>query len=102
MTKKLHPGILPCILVYTRSESSDIYDESPRSYKKTLTLGIECVAEKNELLDDTLDVFSAQVESILNEEQYLNDLSGRPMAEEVVLRSVENAISGDGDVPTGA
>lgn len=102
MVKKLHPAILPCILVYTRSESSEVYDESPKSYRKTLTLGIECVAEKNELLDDTLDTLSGQVEAILAEEQYLHNADGEPMADDVLLKTVENVIAGDGDIPAGA
>lgn len=102
MIKKLFPDILPCILIYTRSETSEVYDESPKSYKKTLTLGIECVAEKNEQLDDVLDTLSGQVEAILAEEQYLHDADGEPMAEEVLLKTVENVIAGDGDIPAGA
>ncbi|MDI9240740.1 hypothetical protein QLQ15_17695 [Lysobacter sp. LF1] len=55
---------LPAILIYTRSERSEIFDESPRRYRRRVELVIEAAQDLRDLnsLDDELDAFGLSVE----------------------------------------
>ncbi|MDO4560813.1 MAG: hypothetical protein Q4C86_07660 [bacterium] len=99
--RKLGHAQLPCILVYTQKESCEVYDQAPRSYKKTLTLMIGVVAEENDTLDDTLDRICGQVETVFNEDMFLGAGPG-DLVEECSLISTEMGLSIDCDVQTGA
>ncbi|MEG1603735.1 MAG: hypothetical protein RRY12_01325 [Cloacibacillus sp.] len=98
--RKLNHSQLPCLLVYTNSESCEIFNESPRSYKKTLSLVIGVVAEDNEALDDLLDKICSQVEQVFNEHIYLG-ASYDELVEECHLLKTELGFSVDCDVQTG-
>lgn len=98
--RKLSHTQLPCLLVYTNSESCEVFNESPRSYKKTLTLVIGVVAEENETLDDDLDRICGQVERVFNENVYLGKDDGG-LVDECNLTRTELGFSVDCDVQTG-
>ena len=98
--RKLHHSQLPCLLIYTNSESCEIVNESPRSYKKTLTLVIGVVAEDNEALDDLLDMICGQIEHVFSENIYLG-ASDDELVEECNLIKTELGLSVDCDVQTG-
>ena len=98
--RKLSHTQLPCLLVYTNSESCEVFNESPRSYKKTLTLVIGVVAEENETLDDDLDRICGQVERVFNENVYLGKDDGG-LVDECNLTRTELGFSVDCAVQTG-
>ena len=98
--RKLSHTQLPCLLVYTNSESCEVFNESPRSYKKTLALVIGVVAEENETLDDDLDRICGQVERVFNENVYLGKDDGG-LVDECNLTRTELGFSVDCDVQTG-
>lgn len=56
---------LPCILLYTRSENVEVYNQSPIEYRREVELQIEVCARADDQLDDTLDSIAAQVERVL-------------------------------------
>ena len=63
---------LPCLTVYTISESvmDTLFDGSQ---SRELSLVIEGRAKANANLDDTLDTISAEVETAIMTDQFLND-----------------------------
>lgn len=66
----------PYINVVLKKEDLEKFDESPRTKKRTAKLLIECVVSKkhdDENLDDKADDFCTQVETILNENRFLDD-----------------------------
>jgi hypothetical protein len=56
---------LPAIIVYTMDESSEIFNQAPREYRRRVELVVEIHAEGNESLDDTLDTLARQAERLL-------------------------------------
>lgn len=98
--RKLASTQLPCILVFTNSEASEIFDQAPRSYKKTLSLGVAVIAQDNDALNDTLDVICEQIEKIFCEDMFLGTDEDE-LVEECTLKNTEMGISVDCDVQTG-
>ncbi|WVR18334.1 hypothetical protein y223_00054 [Bordetella phage PY223] len=68
-TRKIPASALPAILVYTRQETAEVFNESPRELERTLTVAIEVVARADDDLDDVLDDIGAQIERIISENQ---------------------------------
>lgn len=98
---KIKPETLPCILVYTNKEDCEVYDTAPKSYKKTLSLDIEIVAEGNALLDDTLDDICNQVEAVFNEDQHLG-APGAELVDDIELSGTSITLDPTGEVLTGS
>ena len=63
-------AIMPFILVYTRDERSEIFNEAPREYKRTVRLAIEIGACGDDA-DDQIDAIARQVEKLLLESETL-------------------------------
>ena len=57
--RKVFPEELPCIIIYSKSESAEITVAAPRQYKRVMKLAIEIIDKWDEsaeaTLDDTLD-----------------------------------------------
>lgn len=64
---------LPAIIVYTMDETGEIFNQSPREYRRRVELVVEIHAEGNEALDDTLDTLARQVERLLLMDDTLGD-----------------------------
>lgn len=88
---------LPCILVYANSEPVEIFQESPRQYKRNLSISIEIVAKANETLENDLDAIAASVESKLMQDYTLGDL-----AADLILTGTELTITPNGDTLIGS
>jgi len=100
---------LPLILIYTRSEDVEIFNEAPREWKRMVNFVIEVIAKgpeepnlidvnaTTEFLDDTLDKITSQVECELSRDDTLN-----ATADDINLSSVEFAFEGDGQFPIGS
>lgn len=82
---------LPCILVYTPSDSREI-DSTPRRYRVTMDLRIEVVAQASDGLDDILDALGSQVEYQMAQDFTLGDL-----VENARHEATEMTIDKDGD-----
>jgi hypothetical protein len=56
---------LPAVLVYTRDERADVFDESPRRYRRRCDVVAECAIQvaPGTAIDDDLDAFAQQVET---------------------------------------
>lgn len=96
-TRKIPASALPAILVYTREEASELFNESPRELRRVLSVGIEIAARADDALDDVLDDIAQQVEDILSENQTLGDV-----ASDVLLTRTEIQLTSDGDNQHGA
>lgn len=56
---------LPAIAVYTMDENGEIFNASPREYRRTVELVIEIIVTEDADLDDTLDTIAREVEQLL-------------------------------------
>ncbi len=64
-TRRVQENELPCISVFTSTETIEDRDEAPRYYRRTLTVVVECYLKATDNLDQALDAFSYQVEVAL-------------------------------------
>lgn len=89
---------LPCLLIYTRSETSTPLTIHPdRVLDRVLQLEIVAIAKATADLDDTLDGVCKEVETALA--MPLSALSGK--GKSIQLVSTEIELSGEGERPTG-
>tara|TARA_R100000458_G_scaffold8194_1_gene6463 strand:+ start:718 stop:1152 length:435 start_codon:yes stop_codon:yes gene_type:complete len=86
---------LPCLLIYTKEESSEPLDMSPpRTIEKRLSLVIECYVKANSNYDDTIDTITKEVEVAMYGDRLINNL-----AKDSFLVSTEIDFNGEGDNP---
>lgn len=52
----------PLLLVFSRSERSEVFDESPRRYRRTLELLVEGTTNVGDASDDALDDLAEEIE----------------------------------------
>lgn len=88
---------LPCLLVYTESESAEIYTQAPLEYKRSLKLVIEVVAVAADNLDDQLDEILEQLERAIYRDETFGDLVST-----TTIVSTEMDIIDEGEKPAGA
>ncbi len=95
---------LPCILVYATSENASKFNEAPRELERKLQLSITGIlqAPESEILpekrlDNALDSFALSIETILNNNRYLDDC-----ASDSILTNTEIAIDTDGIMPAAS
>lgn len=101
---------LPVILVYPRTEPTDVYATAPREYARSLSLAIEIIAagpeENDELvtpdsgvtsLEDVLDDIAQEIEDIFDKD---DSLDGN--ASESFLTNSEFEFDADGGQPIGS
>lgn len=79
---------LPCILVYTRTESSEPLNLSNRDTRRTLRLAIEARASVSADLDDVLDDLADAIENAIDE----NDDLGLDFVSRNILSETEIAL----------
>ena len=70
------PDQFPLILIYSDEETKEIFNVSPKTYKRKLMLSVELIIgrSKDKNIDDELDYFEQEVENILLFEETLGDL----------------------------
>tara|TARA_R100001163_G_C5017818_1_gene161565 strand:- start:16 stop:450 length:435 start_codon:yes stop_codon:yes gene_type:complete len=86
---------LPCLLIYTREESSEPLDMGPpRTIEKRLSLVIEGYVKANSNYDDTIDTITKEVEVAMYGDRLINNL-----AKDSFLVSTEIDFNGEGDNP---
>tara|TARA_Y100001973_G_scaffold40011_1_gene59899 strand:+ start:5144 stop:5578 length:435 start_codon:yes stop_codon:yes gene_type:complete len=88
---------LPCLLIYTREESSEPLDMGPpRTIEKKLSLVVEGYVKANTNYDDTIDTITKEVETALYGDRLINNL-----AKDSFLVSTDISFNGEGDNPLG-
>jgi hypothetical protein len=89
---------IPCIIVYTKNEPVEESGSGPREYKRSLALAIELLSQAadEDTLDDVLDDFADQVETIMFADETFGGV-----ASDTVLGETESDILTDGEKPTG-
>jgi len=88
---------LPCLLIYTREESSEPLDMSPpRTIEKRLSLVVEGYVKANTNYDDTIDTITKEVETALYGDRLINNL-----AKDSFLVTTDISFNGEGDNPLG-
>ena len=86
---------LPCLLIYTREESSEPLDMSPpRTIEKRLSLVVEGYVQANSNYDDTIDTITKEVEVDMYGDMLINNL-----AKDSFLVSTDISFNGEGDNP---
>ena len=86
---------LPCLLIYTREESSEPLDMSPpRTIEKRLSLVVEGYVQANSNYDDTIDTITKEVEVAMYGDRLINNL-----AKDSFLVSTDISFNGEGDNP---
>ena len=56
---------LPAILVYTLQEGSEVFEASPKRYRRTVQVAVDCIASLSEHVDDALDDLAEQIETLV-------------------------------------
>jgi hypothetical protein len=93
----LEDAALPCLLVYSTSEESEILNQgTPRLLSRTLNITIQGVAAETSDVDDKLDLIAKEVESALSADRDINSL-----AQDSFLTSTEIEINADGAKTVG-
>ena len=88
---------LPCLLIYTREESSEPLDMSPpRTIEKRLSLVVEGYVKANSNYDVTIDTITKEVEVAMYGDRLINNL-----AKDSFLVSTDISFNGEGDNPLG-
>ena len=88
---------LPCLLIYTREESSEPLDMGPpRTIEKILSLVVEGYVKANSNYDDTIDTITKEVETALYGDRLINNL-----AKDSFLVTTDISFNGEGDNPLG-
>lgn len=94
---------LPAVLIYTRDESSEIVNEAPREYLRTVELVVEVAEAMNDAIDDTLDGYAQTIErAILVDDTLGRDVDDCLIADQIRLVSSSLAITDTGDTMIGA
>lgn len=56
---------LPCVVIWTRDEDSEIFTVAPKRYQRKTRVVVELLAKANETLDDALDNFADTIEDLI-------------------------------------
>ena len=103
--RKVFASELPCIVVYSRTESAEINVAAPREYKRTLKMAVEIIDKFDDVsentlddaVDDRLDEIAEEVEQRLMRNETLDGL-----ASDLILSDTEIDFNPEGEQPTGA
>lgn len=90
---------LPAILIYSLSENVRRFNETPKDYKRELTIAVECLASGNDdnELDSKLEELGEFIESAMEIDETLGDLVNK-----VELTGTAYAQDPDGQNPIGS
>lgn len=82
----------PLILVYANDEAVENWAESPREYKRSLTVSIEILARQNEKVENLLDEIGERVEYEMSQDHTKGEL-----CEDTLLQSAAITIDKEGE-----
>lgn len=89
-------AVMPAILIYTRSERADVFNESPREYRRVLQIAVQ-LHVLGEDTDDPLDAMAEQVEALILDDDTLGGT-----VSDVRLADSEFVFTDDGEQEMGA
>lgn len=94
---------LPAICVYGERETIELFNESPREYRRELELRIECVAQAvgSQNIDDIIDDFGDRVERLIGRSNRL-EFEGEAAVSDILLAGEQISISAEGEHTIGA
>jgi hypothetical protein len=93
----LEDSILPALLIYTKSETSEpIVMQPPRVMERQLELIVEGYVKTTSNFDDNIDTISKEVEEAIAADTTLNGL-----VKDVYLQSTEIEFNSEGEQPVG-
>lgn len=95
--RPIFQGELPAIIIYTREETAEIFDESPRRLKRNLQLVFEIETKADNTLDDKLDFIAGEIEAKVNNNQTLGGVLS-----DIILKSTRMQLLAEGDDLHGA
>jgi len=103
--RKVFPEELPCIIIYSKSESAEITVAAPRQYKRIMKLAIEIIDKWDEsaeaTLDDTLDDRLDEIATEVEKRLYRNEtLDGEVI--DLLFSDIETDFVPEGEQPVGA
>lgn len=64
---------LPCVIIYTKTDSPEIYTTAPRRYNRKLQLTCEVISRAFEGSDDVVDEITEKIETAVFRNETLND-----------------------------
>jgi hypothetical protein len=70
-TRPLEFADLPCLVVWTKAEKSEIFNQAPREYMRTLVVSVQIFATADDGAVDQLDLISEQVEQVIGQNDLL-------------------------------
>ena len=82
----------PLILVYANEEAVEIYAESPREYRRDLSLVIQVLARANDDVEDGLDAIGEQIEYLMHQDHTKGEL-----CEDTILSGATITIDKEGE-----
>lgn len=88
---------MPCILVWTKDEPSEIYNSAPLEMKRTLRVVVEIITVVDDRVDDAMDDIAEVVENILANNPRLDELAG-----DCLLSSTDFDIDSTGEKLVGS
>ena len=95
---RLEAAVLPCLVVYTKTESVELDTMIPRALNRDLTVEVEGYAMGSDDVDDTLDLIAEECENALGAD---SEFTVGGIAKSIALENTEMEIEGAGDQPIG-
>lgn len=65
---------LPCVIIYTKSDTPTVYTTAPRRYNRNMQLTCEVIARSFENSDNTVDEIAEKIEAAVFRNETLNDV----------------------------
>lgn len=96
---RVHPlsqAKLPCVLVYTASEASNLMTMGQRTILRELSMSVDIYVSMNDTFDDDVDAICVQIEEAIAANR---DFGG--VAKETILVATEIDFDGDTENPVG-
>lgn len=87
---------LPCVAVYTTSETSDIRTMGQKTLSRSVSVVAEVYIRVTGSFDDDADAIAAQIEAAIAADTTIGG-----MAKDAILTSTEIDFSGDAEAPIG-
>lgn len=103
--RKVFPEELPCIIIYSKSESAEITVTAPRQYTRTMKLAVEIIDKWDESaqsnLDDTVDDRLDEIATEVEKRLYRNETLDNEVVD-LLFSDIETDFDPTGEQPVGA
>lgn len=89
---------LPVILIYSMGEAVRRFNEAPKTYRRNMSVRIECIASGSN--DDDLDLTLEKIADVVERQMEIDDTLG-DLVNKVELSSTDYQADPDAESPTG-